>query len=59
MNKKTRQVKLQPRNRRLKWSSKIVPELRIGGVWLSAAGFKAGDEVVILISTNELIIKPL
>jgi hypothetical protein len=55
----TRKIKLQPKTRALSWGQKIVPELRINGVWLEQTGFKAGGQVEITVSQNELIIKPL
>jgi len=54
--KKTKQVKLQPRYRELAYSRKIVPELKVSGVWLEAAGFKAGEKVNITVSEEQLII---
>jgi toxic protein SymE len=57
--KQTRKVKLQSKHRELSHASKIVPELRINGIWLEQAGFKAGATVQIITGTNELIIKPL
>jgi len=38
---------------------RIVPELRISGAWLAAAGFKAYGMVNIEISEKQLIIKML
>jgi hypothetical protein len=58
INKKTKQIKLQPKHRTLSWGKmKIVPQLLISGVWLEKSGFKAGDTVTITINKNELIIK--
>ena len=54
-----KQVKLQPKHRALSYGQKIVPELKISGVWLERHGFKAGEQVEIIVSQNELIIKPL
>lgn len=54
-SKHTRNIKLQPKHR----SSKIVPELRINGLWLKDAGFEAGKMVQIITGINELIIKAL
>ena len=58
-NRNPKQVKLQPKHRALSYGQKIVPELRINGVWLEQHGFKAGGQVAITVSQNELIIKPL
>lgn len=55
-----RTVKLQPKHRKLSWGNqKVVPELRVNGIWLEQHGFKAGDQVEITVRQNELIIKPL
>lgn len=54
--KKTKQVKLQPKYRELAYSRKIVPELKVSGVWLEAAGFKAGEKVNITVNEQQLII---
>jgi len=52
-------IKLQPKSRALAWGQRIVPELRVNGVWLEMHGFKAGEKVEITISQNQLIIKPV
>lgn len=54
----TRKIKLQPKARTLTRSQKIVPELRINGVWLQRSGFVAGQTVEITVQENQLIIKP-
>jgi hypothetical protein len=56
MEKDQKQVKLQPKYRELTYSRKIVPELKVSGVWLEAAGFKAGEKVNITVSKQQLII---
>lgn len=55
----SRKVKLQPKLRQLAYSEKIVPELKISGVWLEEIGFKAGDTVNITVREELLIIQPL
>ena len=55
----SKKVKLQPKLRQLAYSEKIVPELKISGVWLEEIGFKAGDIVNITIREELLIIQPL
>lgn len=55
----TRKVKLQPKFRSLATSQKIVPELKISGLWLSEHGFEAGCKVEITVANKELIIKAL
>jgi len=54
----SRKVKLQPKLRQLAYSEKIVPELKISGVWLEEIGFKAGDTVNITVREELLIIQP-
>ena len=54
--KTTKKVKLQPKHRALAYSQKIVPELKVSGVWLEEAGFRAGEKVNITISDQQLII---
>jgi hypothetical protein len=56
--KKTKQIKLQPKHRYLSWGKiKVVPWLGISGVWLEENGFKAGETVSITIEKNQLTIK--
>jgi hypothetical protein len=57
--KDQKQVKLQPKRRLLAYDEKQVPELRISGVWLEKAGFKAGQKVNIEIRDEQLIITTL
>jgi len=58
--KSTRKVKLQPKHRQLtRGDQKIVPELRVNGIWLEQHGFKVGEQVEITVKENQLIIKPL
>lgn len=55
-DKKIKKVKLQPEYRKLTYSEKVVPVLRLSGVWLEELGFKAGEKVNITISDQQLII---
>ena len=55
----SKKIKLQPRLRRLAYNEKIVPELKISGVWLEEIGFKAGSIVNITIREELLIIQPI
>lgn len=55
-DKKTKEVRLQPKYRELAYSRKIVPELKLSRVWLEKLGFRAGDKVTINIKENQLII---
>jgi hypothetical protein len=54
----TKTIKLQPKLRQLADSTKIVPELKISGVWLEKIGFKAGATVHITVKEKQLIIGP-
>lgn len=54
----SKKVKLQPKYRQLTHRVRIVPELKISGVWLEEIGFKAGQRVNIIIRSQKLIIKP-
>lgn len=56
-SKDTKALKIQPRYRKGAYSSKIIPELKLSGVWLEAVGFKAGQTVTILVEQNQLTIK--
>lgn len=58
-NQNHKQVKLQPKHRALSYGQKIVPELKISGVWLQQLGFKAGDSVSITTRDRLLIIEPI
>ena len=57
-NPPIKEVKLQPKYRSLVFGQKIVPELKISGVWLEEQGFYAGQLVEITVQNQELIIKP-
>lgn len=57
-DQKSRTIKLQHKHRALTWGQKTVLELRVNGIWLEQNGFKAGGQVEITVSQNELIIKP-
>lgn len=56
-----RKLKVYPKHRPLATSSygRIVPELRLCGLWLEQSGFKIGEQVQIIIKDQELIIKPI
>lgn len=56
---KPKKVKLQPKHRALVYGQKVVPSLKISGVWLEKLGFKAGDMVSITTREQLLIIGPL
>jgi toxic protein SymE len=56
-----RKLKVYSKHRPLSssYNGRIVPELRLCGVWLEQSGFKIGDQVQITIRDQEIIIKPL
>lgn len=55
-----RKLKIQPRYRPLatSYNNRVVPELRLSGVWLEELGFKVGEQVLLVVSDQEIIIKP-
>ena len=55
-----RKLKIQPKYRSLatSYNGRIVPELRLSGVWLEELGFKVGEQVLLVVSDQEIIIKP-
>lgn len=55
--KNSKKVKLQPKYRSLSYGSKVVPELKLSGVWLEKLGFKAGSRVKITAVSGQLIIE--
>lgn len=59
MDKKTKQIRLQPKHRELSGGQKIVPWLNVSGVWLEDLGFKVGDLVSITTREKLLIIEPI
>jgi hypothetical protein len=59
LEKANRKVKLQSKHKQLYCGEmKIVPDLRVNGVWLEQHGFKTGSQVAFVARLNELIIKP-
>ncbi|ELR68586.1 hypothetical protein C900_00234 [Fulvivirga imtechensis AK7] len=56
-DQKHKQIKLQPRHRALSYGQKIVPELKLSGVWLEKSGFKAGEMVNVTVREGLLIIQ--
>jgi toxic protein SymE len=58
-NQNSKKIKLQPKVRQLSYGEKIVPELKLSGVWLEELGFKAGATVNIILREQELIITTL
>lgn len=58
-DQKDKQIKLQPKHRVLTNSEKIVPELKLSGVWLEKSGFKAGEMVNVTVREGLLIIQTI
>lgn len=65
IEKQIRKIKLQPKYipilpkyKTLNNSDRRVTELRISGTWLERNGFKAGDMVDIIVSKDQLVIRP-
>jgi toxic protein SymE len=56
-----RKLKVYPKYRPLvsSYRGRLVPELRLCGVWLERSGFKIGEQVEIIIRDQEIIIKPI
>lgn len=56
-----RKLKVYPKYRPLtnSYSGRIVPELRLCGVWLEQSGFKIGEQVQITVKDQEITIKPI
>lgn len=57
----SRKLKIHPKYRPLATSfyGRVVPELRLCGVWLEQSGFKVGEQVQITVKDQEIIIKPI
>ena len=55
----TRQLKVYQQYRSLSSGTRIVPELRLTGVWIEQLGFKIGERVNITMRDRLLIIEPV
>ena len=55
----TRQLKVYQQHRSLSSGTRIVPELRLTGVWIEQLGFKIGETVNITTRDRLLIIEPV
>ena len=55
----TRQLKVYQQHRSLSSGTRIVPELRLTGIWIEQLGFKIGDKVNITTRDRLLIIEPI
>lgn len=55
----TRQLKVYQQHRSLSSGTRIVPELRLTGVWIEQLGFKIGETVNITMRDRLLIIEPV
>lgn len=54
-----RQLKLQPKLQSLSFRTKVVPELKLCGLWLKEQGFCAGQMVEVVVRYGELVIRPV
>lgn len=56
----SRKLKVYPKYRPLasSYTGRMVPELRLCGLWLEQSGFKIGEQVQVVIKNQEIIIKP-
>ena len=60
MAAKIKEIKVQGKYSPRAWGSyKLVPELRLNGIWLLENGFHAGSKVEITVAEKQLIIKAL
>lgn len=57
MKKADRKLKLQPEHSPRAYSNRIVPSLKLSGVWLEQSGFNVGETVQVTVKQKELIIK--
>jgi len=57
MNKTSRKFKLQPQYSPRVRNNRIVPSLRLSGIWLEQSGFNVGQMVQVTVRDKELIIK--
>jgi len=59
MKSNKRNLKIQPKHRFNRWSTSIVPELRLCGKWLKEIGFNENQRVEVHTEQNLIIIKPI
>lgn len=52
-----RKLKVYEKYRSLVRSYRVVPEMRLCGLWLDRSGFKIGDEVELMIRDQEILIR--
>lgn len=58
MNENIRRIKIYPKHSARKdIPFKIVPEIRLSGLWLKDAGFFIGDSINVEVSKNKMIIR--
>ena len=53
----TRRMKVYEKPGSYNYSSGQVPEMRIGGMWLSKAGFNIGDHVELAVEEDQITIR--
>ncbi|TKC54872.1 type I toxin-antitoxin system SymE family toxin [Pedobacter hiemivivus] len=58
-SKNNRQLKLQPKFQALTFGQKVVPELKLCGLWLKEQGFCVGQMVEVVVRYGELVIRPV
>ena len=58
VNLAKRSLKIQPKHRCSRWSSSIVPELKLSGNWLEKLGFKVDAKVIVETTDKMIIIRP-
>ena len=56
--KNTRSLKIQPKSRINKWSTTVVPEIKLCGNWLENLGFIVDSHVTIHTSKELIVIRP-
>lgn len=56
---KNRQLRLQPKFQALAYRTKVVPELKLCGLWLKEQGFYVGQMVEVEVHQGELVIRPV
>jgi cell division inhibitor SulA len=60
MAKNDRKLKLQPEHSPRAYNQcRIVPSLKLSGVWLEQSGFNVGETVQVIVKDGELTIKSL
>lgn len=53
-----RSLKIQPKHRINRWSTSVVPELKLAGNWLENLGFTIDSRVTVHTSKELIVIRP-